>query len=84
MGLAGPTNSFQIDMRSPPIIIQVLPVQIKTQQTIEIYQITMKIEYFIEDKIHIDFVVFERSSSASETNWKICGKVSPNKEYFLS
>lgn len=52
--------------------------------TIEIYQITVRFEYNLLNKKNIDFVVFERSASSSDSAWRICGRITPNSKYFLS
>lgn len=69
-------------MTKTPTIVQILPVKMQIPQTVEIYQITVKFEYEIESQILTDFVVFERSAAASDSAWKICGKVLPNSSYY--
>ena len=69
-------------MIKTPTIVQILPVKMQIPQTIEIYQITIKFEYEIEKQFFLDYVVFERSAAASDSAWRICGKVVPNSNYF--
>lgn len=69
-------------MTKTPTIIQILPVKMQTPETIEIYQITVKFEYEIDNQALIDYIVFERSATASDSAWRICGKVVPNSDYF--
>ena len=75
-------TSFSVTLTSPPKIVQILPVKLKVPQLLEIFQITVQFEYFMGDKKVKDFVVFERSSTATNTKWKICGNVYPNANYY--
>ena len=50
-------------MTKTPTIIQILPVKMQTPETIEIYQITVKFEYEIDNQALIDYIVFERSAT---------------------
>jgi hypothetical protein len=65
-----------------PSIIQILPVKIQIPQTVEIYQITVKFEYKVGENDFTDYVVFERSAAASDSAWRICGRIIPNSGYF--
>lgn len=63
-----------------PTIIQILPVKMQIPQTVEIYQISVKFEYEIDGQKQIDFVVFERSAAASDSAWRICGRILPESK----
>lgn len=51
-------------------------------ETIEIYQITVRFDYEIGAQKHTDYVVFERSAAASDSAWRICGRITPDSNYF--
>lgn len=71
-----------IQITAVPSIIQILPVKIQIPQTVEIYQITVKFDYKIGETDFTDYVVFERSAAASDSAWRICGRIIPNSSYF--
>ena len=79
--LAAP-QQIQIDGR--PEIVQILPVKLQVPHTIDIYQITVCINYKIGNSKLKDYVVFERSSTSTDPKWKICGQVEPNTTYYIN
>ena len=69
-------------MTKTPTIIQILPVKMQTPETIEIYQITVKFEYEIDNRFSIDYIVLKDLLPLPIPAWRICGKVVPNSDYF--
>ncbi len=75
-------DSISVSLASPPRIVQILPVKLKVPQLLEIFQITVQFEYSGDGEKFKDFVVFERSATATDPRWKICGNVYPNSNYY--
>ena len=73
---------LSVSLVSPPRIVQILPVKLKVPQLLEIFQITVQFEYSANGQTVKDFVVFERSATATNSRWKICGNVYPNSNYY--
>lgn len=71
-----------INITTMPSIVQILPVKMQIPQTIEIYQITVRFDYEIGTQKNTDYVVFERSAAASDSAWRICGRIVPSSNYF--
>ena len=62
-----------------PSIIQILPIKINAAtKALDMYQITVKFEYYVDSEPFINYIVFERSATASNSKWRICGRVVPN------